>query len=364
VICLSNKLLLRTLPLFAAGLGLAALSGCGRGDVTAYDIPKEAPPAQAMPGSAPGADPHAGIAAARPSVNWGELPEGWTPTGQASGMRLATFTIAGADGQSAEVAIIPMGGFAGTDDQLVNMWRSQLGLPELAQAEAGEQGEPFIIGGVEGNIYEMAGTTENSATRMVVASANSEGVNYFFKLIGHDALVASKKDEFLKFLEGVDFDAAMPATAPPPMAGHPPSAGDQRWTAPDSWEELPPSQFLLAKYRIPGEAGANATVTVSQLGGDAGGLLPNVNRWRAQLNLGPVDEAGLQPLLSTVKSGSLEATLVTLEGTDLQSGAPGKMLTVVVSLPSESWFFKLTGPVAVVDQHAGDFEAFVSAARF
>jgi hypothetical protein len=343
---------------------LLVLSGCDRGEVTTYDIPKESEPDQTMPGSATGGDPHAGMSPIRPAVNWGAVPEGWSQGPEGSSMRLATFTIAGDADQSAEMAIIPRGGFAGTDEQLVNMWRMQLGLPELAEAQAGEQGEPFTVGGVDGTLYEMQGTVQDIATRILVASIKLEDVHYFFKLIGNDALVVAQKDEFLAFLHGVEFGVGSGPEEGPAVAQSSPEPGDQRWNAPPGWEVLPATQFLLAKYRIPGEADSSGTVTVSRLGGSGGGLLPNVNRWRAQLNLGPVDEAGLKPLLSPIPVGSVEATLVTLEGTDLQSGAPGRMLTVVVPLSSETWFFKLTGPLAVVDAKAGEFKAFVSAARF
>ena len=342
-------------------VGLVALTGCDRGEVTQYQIPKETPPAASQ---APGGDPHAGMAMSQPSLNWGTLPAGWTEGAQSSGMRLATFNIAGENGESAEMAIIPMPGFAGKDSQLVNMWRMQLGLPELDEAEAELKGKPLVIDAVEGQLYEMAGTAQEVPSRILVASVNKDGVNYFFKLIGNDSLVSGQRSAYLEFLKTVEFGAPAPVSAPAmaPVAGA--SPGETRWQAPEGWQQLPATQFLLDRYQVPGDGEANAQVTVSMLGGAAGGLLPNVNRWRGQLNLAPVDEAGMNALLSEVPAGSLKATLVTLEGTDLQTSAPGKMLTVVVSLPAETWFFKMTGPVAVVDAKTAEFLAFVNATRF
>jgi hypothetical protein len=339
-------------------------TGCDRGKVTAYDVPKETPPAQAMPGHGTGMDPHAGMAMSRPEVTWGALPEGWTESPQGTGMRLASFAIAGEDGQGAEMAIIPMGGFAGTDVQLVNMWRTQLGLTELVQAEAEGQGQAITVGGIEGRLYEMAGIAQDIATRILVVSASKDGVNYFFKLIGNDSVVAAQKDAFLGFLNSVEFAPAAPVVSAPALAASPAPSAEQRWTPLDGWEELPATQFLLAKYRVPGDQGESAEVTVSMLGGTAGGLLPNVNRWRGQLNLGPVDQAGLDALLSDIKAGSANAQLVELEGTDLKSGTPARMLAVVVALPTETWFFKMTGPPSVMDAKAGDFHTFVNRARF
>jgi len=333
------------------------LSGCGSGEVSTYEIPKEAPPAQAMPGM-DSANPHAGMAMSQPSVTWSSVPAGWSLGTQSSSMRLATFTIEGESEESAEMAIIPMSGFSGPEEQLVNMWRMQLGLPELAEAEAEEQGKALSIGNVEGRVYEMSGTTQGAPSRILVASVKHDDVNYFFKLIGHDALVTAQKDVFLSFVGAVQFEAVAPDAAAPPAADAEVSTEPARWSDPENWEKLPATQFLLAKYRVSGEGGASAQVTVSQLGGSAGGLLPNVNRWRGQLSLAPVDEAGMKPLLSEVQAGSIDATLVTLESPDQ------KMLTVVVSLPSETWFFKMTGPASLVDARTGEFRAFVNAARF
>jgi len=357
-------MLIRKMMVGAGVVGLVGLIGCDRGEVSTYSVSDEPAPAQAMPTDGSGTDPHAGMEMSRPTVVWGELPGGWTQSPQTSSMRLATFTISGEGGKTAELAIIPMGGSPGSEQQLVNMWRMQLGLPELAGTEAETQGEPVTVGGVEGRLYEMAGQAKGVPAMMLVASASKDGLNYFFKLIGDETVVAAQKQALMEFLKGVQFTTATPPTSPSQMMTPEPSAGETRWTAPDGWEELPPSQFLLAKYRVPGQGEAGAEVTVSMLGGSAGGLLPNVNRWRGQLNLGPVDEAGLAALESPIKAGSIDATLITLEGTDLRSGTPAKMLAVVVPLSTETWFFKMTGPIPVVDAQASRFRAFVNDARF
>jgi len=349
------------LPLLVAGSLVAGLTGCKRDAVTALDIPKESPPTGNPHGDAM-SDPHAGMAMSRPTLKWGDLPEGWSdaPSG---GMRMATFNIAGADGASAELAIIPMGGFAGTDAMLVNMWRNQLGLPEVAEAEAADASVPVTIGELEGRQYTLAGTVENTAVRMLVASVKHGGSSYFFKMTGDDALVAAQEPAFVAFLQSIEFDAA-PAAQPVAAVAPAPVSGDQAWEAPSTWETLPATQFLLAKYRVSGPDNATAEVTVSQLGGAAGGMLPNVNRWRGQLNLTPIDQGGLEKLITPIKAGSADASLLRMDGTELQRGTPARMVVVVVPLPAETWFFKMTGPIALVEAREAEFIAMVNAARF
>ena len=79
---------------------------------------------------------------------------------------------------------------------------------------------------------------------------------------------------------------------------------------PAGWQEVPAAQFLLAEYSIAGANGAKAEVNVAQLSGDGGGLLANVNRWRGQIGLDPVDENGLAKVTTTMDVTGGKATLV------------------------------------------------------
>ena len=60
------------------------------------------------------------------------------------------------------------------------------------------------------------------------------------------------------------------------------------WEKPDSWISSEGSSMRLASFAIP-YSGGTGDLSVIQLGGDGGGLKSNVNRWRGQLNLGPID---------------------------------------------------------------------------
>ena len=60
------------------------------------------------------------------------------------------------------------------------------------------------------------------------------------------------------------------------------------WEKPDSWISSEGSSMRLASFSIP-YSGGTGDLSVIQLGGDGGGLKSNVNRWRGQLNLEPID---------------------------------------------------------------------------
>ena len=127
----------------------AALSGCGRGDVEVYSVPKE---------SAPGPQPHApGMppnhptmgATARPGIQY-QLPDGWQE-GLPSSMRAASFKVTSGDA-SADVAVIPLPP-GGSDLDLVNMWRSEVQLPPTTAQGAASESSKVPVGDASGTFY-------------------------------------------------------------------------------------------------------------------------------------------------------------------------------------------------------------------
>src|SRR5690606_181737 len=102
------------------------------------------------------------------------------------------------------------------------------------------------------------------------------------------------------------------ATAPSSDAGAAQtgaSASGLSFDLPATWTELPPQQFRDANFR----AGDGVECYVTMLGGDGGGLLANVNRWRGQIGLQTTDAASLVGLPTVPMLGG-EATLVELVG--------------------------------------------------
>ncbi len=60
--------------------------------------------------------------------------------------------------------------------------------------------------------------------------------------------------------------------------------------------------------------GGGAEVAITAFPGDVGGVLANVNRWRGQAGLAPVDDAGLGQATSALDANGLHFTLVDAEG--------------------------------------------------
>jgi hypothetical protein len=138
------------------------------------------------------------------------------------------------------------------------------------------------------------------------------------------------------------------------------------WTVPSGWQEMPASEFLLAKFLIQGGGDARAEVNVTMLAGEGGGVLANVNRWRGQLGLDPLkDEMELAHLNPTVDlPGGGRMTLVDFTGTDSKTGKPARLVGVILPLAGQTLFYKLMGDEQIVGQQKEAFTKFIQSAKY
>ena len=123
---------------------------------------------------------------------------------------------------------------------------------------------------------------------------------------------------------------------------------------PESWSLATPSSFEKARFTVSEFAGsANVSMTVLQ--GDGGGLLQNVNRWRGQLGLDPIEQKDLQTELKPVMTLSENARLVDINGTSNRSQLEERMVGVIVPQGELTWFYKLIGTPSVVEKSREEF---------
>jgi hypothetical protein len=116
----------------------------------------------------------------------------------------------------------------------------------------------------------------------------------------------------------------------------------------------------VAKFMLTGDGGATAAVNISSSPGDGGGLMANVNRWRGQLGLSPSPDN----LATPVEITGGKASFVDFSGTDARTGQPARLVGIVVSLPDQTWFYKLMGDAKVVESQKDVFTKFVQSAKY
>lgn len=143
--------------------------------------------------------------------------------------------------------------------------------------------------------------------------------------------------------------------APPAPSG----GGALKWTLPKGWTETAGGSMRFATLSPPVTGKIDASVVV--LPGPAGGELANVNRWRGQIGLPPIDAAGLERSRRTVqtKAGALAVYDFSSEG------KPGSRLIAGLTVArGNTWFVKMTGDAAAVGAARDDFMKLLGSLRF
>ena len=340
--------------------------GCGQAGAQVYQIPKE--PSATTPHDHPTVVD--GSAPVQTPLQW-TLPAGWQEAARGE-MRLASFSVKGENGQTADVSIIALPGMAGGDVNNVNRWRGQVGLSPVAAEDLAKFAESVDVGGSAGNLFDQAGmAASGDATRVLAIILHKPDAAWFFKMTGDDALVAKEKPVFIEFLKSLKFavgtnsQPGLPSGHPPIGAAIPmtttetPSAGKPHWEIPTNWAEEPPTQMLLAKFSA-NDGDTKADITVSSFPGDVGGLLANVNRWRRQANLPAIDEAQLPDAVKRISVRSEVGVLVELENPD---GKSASLIGVAVPHNGQTWFFKMFGNPKLVAREKDSFLKFVQNVR-
>jgi hypothetical protein len=133
------------------------------------------------------------------------------------------------------------------------------------------------------------------------------------------------------------------------------------WTAPSAWTVKPLGAMRKGSFTVTGADGAEADLSIISFPGAAGGLLENINRWRGQVQLPPFGPADLNTSATTLESNGHRFTVVDFAG----AGPKGqtRILGAVLPLANETYFFKLMGPDALVEQQKPAFIDFLKTVK-
>lgn len=183
---------------------------------------------------------------------------------------------------------------------LVAAWLAAIGCRRAEQIDAYRvpKETPPTASGAKAN-------SSQPTDRMLAAVLPDVDHAWFFKVTGPLAEFDSHAERIREFLTSVRLAAGKP---------HP------DWQLPENWQEQPGSDMRVATLLIPaGAKPLELSVTSLPWSGAPGQMLSNVNRWRGQLQLAPIDEAGLAECTRELKVGDATMTLVDLRGC-FQSG--------------------------------------------
>lgn len=160
------------------------------------------------------------------------------------------------------------------------------------------------------------------------------------------------------------------ATADPhaaPVSPHASSRPHAHWgELPAGWSESPAAGSRAATFAIAGKDGQRAEAAVIAFPGMGGTDLQFVNLWREQLGLGPLTDEELPKLVQAATIAGADGKLFDITGAT-KSGATPAAERIMVALQKQdgvSWFIKLTGPAALVEQQKPAFLSFLKSLKF
>jgi len=350
---------LTTFAKFEFFFGIASVvcfAGCGKEEIKVYSVPKEKLPTAAVSAKQESReDSH--------PIHWA-TPSGWKELAPTS-LRVGNFLITKGD-KKAEVSILQFPGNVGTEVDNVNRWRGEIGLQPISENEVSAQ--TVVVGRASGKLYDLSGT----ALSTIAAILKKDDVSWFFKMRGDKEVVAESKETFLEFLKSIRFhsdDEDKPTVAEKPTSTNiekipdEPVSGEPKFDVPSNWQEKPPSAMVLKSFSV-GNVEQEAKISITVFPGDVGGPLANLNRWRGQLSLEPVDESEFTKLTTSIDVLGGKATLVDMKGTDGKTGKPARMIAAMVPRKEKTWFYKLMGDDKSVAQEKESFTKFVQTVRY
>jgi hypothetical protein len=372
------RFILRVSAATVLTLSASLFCGCGNSEIQTYRVAKE----DTQPPAIDAAHGQAGAGAERPALPHvhSDVPEGWQEV-QAEGMRVAAYQITGANGKAAQVAIIPLPGKTNIELQSVNMWRAELGLKPLDSDQLKDAAQPAQVGDAKGILVDMSAETAGPSgiNRTIGALAERGNIMWFVKMTGDSTVVGEQKDKFAAFLKSLDFHESshgqptqVAANTPPvPSAEKPVSSNTQKlpvgsdepnFKVPANWTEKAPGAMVQRAFDLTGDDG-KAEITISRFPGAAGGMIPNVNRWRGQLGLPPLAAAEVKDAIEMVEiDGKKDSYLVDIKGMNARTGKMARLVALGVPYKGETWFFKLLGDETVVGKEKDAFVKFVVSA--
>ncbi len=282
-------------------------------------------------------------------LQW-DVPEGWVSKAPTS-MRLANLVPAG--DPNSECSVTLLGGSGGGELSNVNRWRAQMGLAPIDQGTMDAIPTMNVLG-YEAPFFQLDGSYSGmdgeprANFSMLGLILSREQFTIFVKMTGPTELINAERSNFISFCASLRETA--PAAGPAPDSGETQAKG---FDMPEGWRMGPQKSMRTLNLL----AGESSECYLILLGGEAGGLEANINRWMGEVGL-PAMTAAEIDALPRVKLFGTDAPLLEVsgdyKGMGNNDGVNRTVLGVALVRPTGSAFVKMVGPaeeVAAEKQH-------------
>jgi hypothetical protein len=136
---------------------------------------------------------------------------------------------------------------------------------------------------------------------------------------------------------------------------------------PEGWVRNRPRKMTMGMIlevidvNNPKDDDEKAEVTFTNFAKDGGGLGPNINRWRKQIELPELDDIDAVNLTMKWDVVGVKASFVDLDNPD--GPERNRTLGVIIPLENSTWFIKMSGPSEWVGENKQKFEDFVKSLK-
>ncbi len=315
------------------------LSGCKDKSIIVYEAPKDIRTKH----------PHSEASASTQTndLSW-EKPEAWESTALSS-FRKGSFSFTSSSGQKVDISIITFPEKAGGLFENINRWRDQLHLLPLSQDQLSDNTTSINIAGQSATLVEMVSEAaiieEKFKSRIIAAILPDDQQSWFFKMIGEDTAVLSQKETFISFLTSIKREPPKSEVAQPNQ--------EISYQKPTNWKELPPTPPRQASFQVK----EDGDISIIAFPGEVGGNLANINRWREQIGLSPINNEDLPTITETIMMGDSPALIVHIENQE-------SILAAILPQGSKTWFVKFRGPSDIVSSEKATFLQFLQTIHF
>ena len=132
------------------------------------------------------------------------------------------------------------------------------------------------------------------------------------------------------------------------------------WEKPDSWIPSQGSSMRIASFDVPFSTGMG-DLSVMELGGEGGGLVANVNRWRGQIGLEPLEENEIR---AQAQPGESDVGPYQIFQLINDSNSDTAMLTAILPMNNSTLYIKLTASIDGIMDLEKDFKTFCSSIKY
>ena len=131
------------------------------------------------------------------------------------------------------------------------------------------------------------------------------------------------------------------------------------WEKPEMWVTSSGSSMRLASFEVPYTEGTG-DLSVIQLAGTGGGLKPNINRWRRQLNLEPQSLHDIEKDMIEKKGKLGKYKMIRIVNLKNNSA----FLVAIIPVENQTLFVKLSADPPGIQEAESDFIFFCSSIHF